>query len=760
MRDLSRSPLSRRGWSCRTRRPAAVAAGAPGRVARGDDRHREARPHPLAQETARGIEAALEYATDLFDATTIARMAGHLTTLLEGIGPNPHGVSRARPAHGGRARAAREVERHRHRVSAGHQHPRRLRGAGRATPDAVAVSCGDAELTYRELNHRGDQLARRLRRAGVRSEAPVGLLLPRSPEMVVPPGGAQGGRRVRPARPGRAPGPPGVDARRRPGAPRRDARAVAGGVAAGDPRAPAGARGRRNRTGGRRAPGGAGPTDRRGQLAYVMYTSGSTGRPKGVCVIHRGVVRLVKQASYARLTADEVLLQLAPTAFDASTFEIWGALLNGGRLVVFPRDRPSFSELEDVIRRGRVTTLWLTAGLFNAVIEARPQALASLRQLLVGGEALSVPHVQKALAELPGVAIINGYGPTEGTTFTCCFAVTGAAGLASIPIGLPIANTTAHVLDRHLAPVPVGVPGELYAGGDGIARGYLSRPSSPPSDSSPTRSRPIPRPASTGPAIASVASRTVTWSFSGASTSRSKSAAIASSWGDRGALSCTPRCGLRGGRGRTRRRPAALRVSSLGEAVTAAALRGHLRRRSRITWSLRRSSLEALPLTRSGKVDGRSPPFQLWARRRRRAFVAPRTPGGAARGHLGRGAAARQGRRPRRLLRAGRSLADHDAGDRPARLRVRRRAAAAGALRGADGGAPVRAHRRRPARGPGARPVPPPSPARRATSSCRSPSRSSECGSSTSSSRAARLQHPRRGAPHRPARRARARPHP
>ncbi|HEV7515173.1 MAG TPA: amino acid adenylation domain-containing protein, partial [Thermoanaerobaculia bacterium] len=212
-------------------------------------------------------------------------------------------------------------------------------------------------------------------------------------------------------------------------------------------------------------------------LAYLMFTSGSTGPPKAVAVVHRAVVRLVRATEYARFGADEVFLQLAPAAFDAATFEIWGALLNGGRLVLAPPGALSLGEVGALLDRHGVTTLWLTAGLFHQMVDERPGALAGVRQLLAGGDVLSPGHVRRLLAELPGCTLINGYGPTENTTFTCCRPLTGRwdAG-ASVPIGRPIANTRVYLLDRGLQPVPVGVPGELYAGGDGLARGYLGRP--------------------------------------------------------------------------------------------------------------------------------------------------------------------------------------------------------------------------------------------------------------------------------------------
>ncbi|HLJ34874.1 MAG TPA: amino acid adenylation domain-containing protein, partial [Ktedonobacteraceae bacterium] len=214
-------------------------------------------------------------------------------------------------------------------------------------------------------------------------------------------------------------------------------------------------------------------------LAYVIYTSGSTGTPKGVSVTHRNVVRLVKNTTYASFNAREVFLQLAPVAFDASTFEIWGSLLNGGRLVLFPAFTPTLHELAQALERYQITTLWLTAGLFHQMVEDQIESLRHVRQLLAGGDVLSVAHVQQVLAHDSGQTLINGYGPTEGTTFTCCYAIHAGQQQSfetSVPIGGPIANTQVYVLDADGQPVPPGVSGELYIGGDGVARGYLRRP--------------------------------------------------------------------------------------------------------------------------------------------------------------------------------------------------------------------------------------------------------------------------------------------
>jgi amino acid adenylation domain-containing protein len=218
-----------------------------------------------------------------------------------------------------------------------------------------------------------------------------------------------------------------------------------------------------------------GPTATAGDLAYVMYTSGSTGRPKGVCVPHRAVVRLVKSVRYARLGPEEVFLQFAPISFDASTFEIWGALLNGARLVVAPPGTLSLAELGQTIRRHGITTLWLTAGLFHEMVDHELPALAGVRQLLAGGDVLSVLHVQRVLDTL-SCTLINGYGPTEATTFAVTHAMTPGTRVDDrVPIGRPITNTEVYVLEANGQPAPVGVVGELHIGGPGLARGYLNQ---------------------------------------------------------------------------------------------------------------------------------------------------------------------------------------------------------------------------------------------------------------------------------------------
>ncbi len=213
-------------------------------------------------------------------------------------------------------------------------------------------------------------------------------------------------------------------------------------------------------------------------LAYVIYTSGSTGIPKGVMVDHRCVNRLVINNPYFEVTRDDCFAHCANPAFDATTWEVWGALLNGARLLVLP---PSAvmdpAQLNATLYAGGVTALWLTVGLFNQYVDQLPDAFGQLRYLLVGGDALDPKTIRQLLGrEQRPAHIVNGYGPTETTTFAITHDIRAVADDArSIPLGKPIANTQIYILDAHGEPVPVGVEGEIYIGGDGVARGYLNR---------------------------------------------------------------------------------------------------------------------------------------------------------------------------------------------------------------------------------------------------------------------------------------------
>ncbi|KIL19230.1 Malonyl CoA-acyl carrier protein transacylase [Bacillus pumilus] len=213
------------------------------------------------------------------------------------------------------------------------------------------------------------------------------------------------------------------------------------------------------------------------QLAYVNYTSGSTGTPKGVMLPHAGVVRLVRETNYMKLGPDDKMLQLSNYAFDAFTFELWGMLLNGGQLILIPKYAAlNMEELSRLIKVHQVTANCLPTALFNRLVEHDPKSVAGYRTLLVGGEAMSSEHARKALPHMEGV-LINAYGPTENTTLATTHQVTHIPeGARSVPIGVPVSNSTVVILDDALNPVPAGVKGEIYIGGTGLAKGYLHDP--------------------------------------------------------------------------------------------------------------------------------------------------------------------------------------------------------------------------------------------------------------------------------------------
>ncbi|MFD9179399.1 amino acid adenylation domain-containing protein, partial [Streptomyces diastaticus] len=337
-----------------------------------------------------------------------------------------------------------------------------------AAPDAVAITAGGTSLTYRELDRRTDLLAYALVERGVTAESRVGLLLERSADVVVAmlavlkAGGAyvplHAGYpedRVR-------------DILGRSGTTLvltdRDQPSLAG-VATFDPRSlPAG-------TGtGTALPAGA----RRDSLAYVMFTSGSTGVPKGVGVTHADIVALAADRRFAGGAHERVLFH-SPHSFDAATYEVWVPLLNGRTLTVATEDLTT-ATIRRAVADG-VTALWITAALFGVLVEEDPECFAGLEEIWTGGDA--VPHhaAHTLLARHPNLTLVNGYGPTETTTFAVSGPLTAEdVAFGPAPLGTPMDNMYTYILDGALRPVPVGVPGELYLGGSGVARGYHDQP--------------------------------------------------------------------------------------------------------------------------------------------------------------------------------------------------------------------------------------------------------------------------------------------
>lgn len=444
-------------------------------------------------QSERGLETVFSYSRDLFDESTVIRMQDHFHRLLECVAEAPDDPL-------SEMSLLTETERLRllqAGVSEG-EYPRNscihelFEKQCEETPDAVAVVWNDRQLTFRELNTQANQLAHHLQSVGVGPESLVGMCLRRSPEAVVSAlailkaGGAyvpldpeypaarlrfmleDTGCRVVIS----------LDEFSRPL--QGDDRKIVcldrdkSQIAANNDANPASRTSATN-------------------LAYVIYTSGSTGRPKGTCIEHRCVVRLVKCANYIDILPEDFVLQFATLSFDASTFELWGALLNGATLVIYPAGLPSLEELARFIERQNVSTLFLTTALFNQMAREVPEAFRKLRNLLFGGEAVDADAVRSVLEQGPPRRLLHVYGPTESTTFASWYLVQEVpADATNVPIGGPLSQTRLYVLDKHQNQVPAGVPGELYIGGDGLARCYLNLPEL-------TAERFVPDPFSTNP---------------------------------------------------------------------------------------------------------------------------------------------------------------------------------------------------------------------------------------------------------------------
>ena len=428
------------------------------------------------------LSGRIVYDTRRFEAETIERMIGHLQTLLAGMANHPE-------LHLSEFSLLTKAEEEQ-LILAENQNDSLIKTIDyqcihrlfekqvEKTPNAIAIVYKDEQLTYQELNQRANQLAHYLQFLGIKLEDKIGVCIERSPLMTI---------------------------------------AILGILKAGGAYVPLDA---------------AYPVERLtfmledvkcpilltqthlsnqlpvediqqviniesewenisqyssdnlltqvtpDNLAYIIYTSGSTGTPKGTEVPHRSFIGFMFGVDYIKLDADNIWLQHSSISWDALTLELWPPLLYGGRCVLFPDNVPTPENLSKIIKEEGVNILWLTCALFNLIIDTIPEALLEVKQLIIGGETLSVSHVRRALDLLPQTQIINGYGPSECTVFTSCYVIPKQLdqNVNSIPIGKPIGDRRVYLLDHNLQRVPIGVPGEVYIGGKSVARGYLNQP--------------------------------------------------------------------------------------------------------------------------------------------------------------------------------------------------------------------------------------------------------------------------------------------
>ncbi|MCZ8226490.1 MAG: amino acid adenylation domain-containing protein, partial [Microcystis sp. LE19-84.1B] len=426
-----------------------------------------------------GLKGVWEYNTDLFESSTIERLSGHFLNLLGGIVANPQAQISQLPLLTESETNQLLIEWNNTQVDYPeykciHQ---LFEKQVKRTPDAVAVVCSGQQLTYNELNCRANQLAHYLRKLGVKADTLVGISLERSLDMIV---GLLG---ILKAGGAYVPIDPDYPQERisfmlqdtqvkiiltceslQTSLPNHQAIVIC--LDKDWPQINQASQENLN---------SAVSAD---NLAYVIYTSGSTGIPKGVIVTHQAVNRLVLNTNYIQFTPDDRVVQASNIAFDAATFEIWGALLNGAKIIIIAKSvLLSPQELALSLKENQISVLFLTTALFNQLANLVPQAFSNLRCLLFGGEAVEPKWVQEVLEKGAPQRLLHVYGPTENTTFSSWYLVENVASTATtIPIGKAIANTQIYLLDKNLQPVPIGVVGELHIAGAGLAKGYLNRP--------------------------------------------------------------------------------------------------------------------------------------------------------------------------------------------------------------------------------------------------------------------------------------------
>ncbi|WP_445299617.1 non-ribosomal peptide synthetase [Microcoleus sp. B4-C1] len=430
-------------------------------------------------EDSEGLRGVAVYNTDLFDEVTIARMLRHFKTLLESIVANPEQRIANLPllSEDEVNQLFREWNDTRTDYPQNKCIHQLFEERVQQHLEDVALTFDSKHLTYRELNSRSNQLARYLQKLGVGAEVLVGLCAERSIDLIV------GMLAILKAGGAYLPLDPSYP-RDRLNLMLEDAqvkvlliqdklienfRDFSNSVIYFD---------RDWEDIAKESAENPANTVTADNLAYVIYTSGSTGKPKGVAVTHKAVNRLVLNTNYIKIEPTDKIAQASNASFDAATFEIWGALLNGAHLVgISTNITLSPHDLALELRQQGITVLFLTTALFQQIARVLPQAFDSLRCLLFGGEAVDMRWVKKLLKQNSTTKLIHVYGPTENTTFSAYYCVQDVPETAaSIPIGRPIANTQIYLLDADLQPVAIGVIGQLYVGGDGLAKGYLNQP--------------------------------------------------------------------------------------------------------------------------------------------------------------------------------------------------------------------------------------------------------------------------------------------
>ncbi|WP_081677053.1 non-ribosomal peptide synthetase [Paenibacillus alvei] len=422
------------------------------------------------------IEIRLDFNAEVFDKDSIERLKGHLVHLLEQVTDNPEItvgelelVTEAEKVDllGRFNDTTTEFPRGKTLIQLFEEQAERI-------PDAVAISLNEQELTYRELNERVNRLARTLRSHGISKGRLIAILAERSIEMVV---GMLAAHKA-----GAAYVP--ID----PEYPEERIRFLiedSGGqvmltqsrlrerLAGSDPVILLDDESFYHEDGTNLNPG-IEATD----LACVIYTSGTTGKPKGNLVSHRNIVRVVRNTNYIDITERDHVLQLSSYSFDGATFDIFGALTNGARLVLVPNETLlEIGRLADLIQRERISVMFITTAFFNILVDVNVDCLRDVRAILFGGERVSVGHVRKALVHIGPGRLNHVYGPTESTVYTTYLPVDFVDDLAvTVPIGRPISNTTVYIVDSRNKLLPIGVAGELCVGGEGLVRGYNNRP--------------------------------------------------------------------------------------------------------------------------------------------------------------------------------------------------------------------------------------------------------------------------------------------